>query len=92
MDEKFHQYGLATRISHLLTTVLLAMLYLTGVRLAWFGGSSPFFPTNSLLDQLLPTGQVYWWHAAAGVLLIACGMFYLSELVLSRQTGKGAPS
>ena len=88
MDEKFHQFSLATRISHLLTTVLLASLYLTGLRLAWFGGSNPLFPTDSLLDQLLPTGQVYWWHAASGVLLVACGIFYLSELVLSRQTGR----
>ncbi len=88
MDGEFHDYSLATRLSHLLTTVLLAALYLTGVRLAWFSGSGPLFPTNSLLDQLLPTGQVYWWHAAAGVLLIACGIFYLSELILSGQTGR----
>jgi len=88
MDQKLHQFSLATRLSHLLTTVLLAALYLTGLRLAWFGGSSPLFPTNSLLDQLLPTGQVYWWHAVSGVLLVACGIFYLSELVLSRQTDR----
>lgn len=89
MDDRFHRHSLATRTGHVLATIALVGLYSTGLRLAWFGGgASPLFSVGSWLDGIAPTGQVYWWHNACGIVLVIAGLLYLVELMLSGQTGR----
>lgn len=88
MDEKFHRYNLVTRLTHLAASIFLAALYATGLRLAWFNGSSPFFEPGSFFNRILPTGQVYTFHMALGLLLLGCGLLYLLDLVLTGQADR----
>jgi len=90
MDDMMHRFSLASRLGHLLMTLAPVGLYLTGLRLAWFGGggSSPLFAPQSWLDVLAPTGQVYRWHKTCGLVLIAGAILYLVELMLTGQLGR----
>ncbi len=83
MEEKFHRFNLVTRLTHLTATILLVMLYATGLRLAWFSGSSPLFEPGGLLDRILPTGQVYRTHLLLGLSLLSVGLVYLIDLQLT---------
>lgn len=83
VKESVDVYGLGVRLAHLFAVILLLLLFVTGVRLAWYeqGFFSP--EVSRLVDSMAPTGGIHGVHVLLGVAFLAVGLFYLIYLFLS---------
>ena len=80
-----HKFDFVVRGTHLISTVLLILSALTGLRMAWLNSESPLFEPGSVFDTLAPAGQAHLWHINIGLSFLFVGIFYVIYLFLGGQ-------
>ncbi len=80
-----HKFDFVVRGTHLITTFLLILSMLTGLRMAWLNSESPLFEPGSVIDTFTPAGQAHLWHINIGLALLFVGIVYVVYLFLGGQ-------
>ena len=66
-----------TVLLHWLTVASMLTSLFTGMRISADG---PGTPLASVLDQILPEGEIWTWHIVAGLILMSCTTAYVAYL------------